>query len=53
MKKILLTTLLIATVTAQKSITMTGLMDAEYFDIESKSVDETALKYFSTWRIHP
>jgi predicted alpha/beta superfamily hydrolase len=41
MKKILLTTLLIATVTAQKSITMTGLHEAEYFDLKSKSVDET------------
>ena len=41
MKKILLTTLLLATVAAQTPVKMTGLHEAEYFDLKSKSVDET------------
>ena len=41
MKRILLTILLLAIVSAQTPVKMTGLLDAEYFDIESKSVDET------------
>ncbi len=39
MKRILLTILLLAIVSAQTPVKMTGLLDAEYFDIESKSVD--------------
>jgi hypothetical protein len=41
LKKILITTLLIGSVIAQTPVKMTGLHEAEYFDLKSKSVDET------------
>ena len=41
MKKISLTILLCAATIAQTPVTINGFLDAEYFDIKSKSVDET------------